>query len=50
MNIEENDFLTNYNLAEAISNNVIVKAIQKEPNYLASRQFLKNIRIFNLKV
>ena len=52
MEIEENNLLINYNLVEVMSNNIMVKTIQEEPNYLDFKVVLeeyKNIQFKNIK-
>src|SRR6266540_6109432 len=52
MEIEEDNLLTTYNLAEAMSNNVIVEAIQEEPNHPDFKAVLeeyKDIQFENMK-
>ena len=52
MKIEENNLLTTYNPAEAISNNMMVEAIQEGPNYLDFKAVLKeykDIQFENMK-
>ena len=44
MEIEEDNLLTIYNSAEAISNNVVVEAIQKGPNYPDFKAVLKEYK------
>ncbi len=50
--IEEDNLLTTYNLAEAMSNNVTVEAIQKGSNHLDFKAILeeyKDIQFENMK-
>ncbi len=50
--IEEDNFLTLYNLTEAMSNNITVKAIQEGSNHLdfkAVFEEYKNIQFENMK-
>ena len=52
MEIEEDNLLITYNPAEAISNNVIVEAIQEGPNHLDFKAVLeeyKDIQFKNMK-
>ena len=52
MKIEEDNLLILYNPAKAMSNNVIVKAIQEGPNYLDFKAILKeykDIQFENMK-
>src|SRR6266542_2272563 len=52
MKIEEDNLLTTYNLAEAMSNNVTVEAIQERPNHLDFKAVLeeyKDIQFENMK-
>ena len=44
MEIEKDNLLTIYNSAEAISNNVVVEAIQKGPNYPDFKAVLKEYK------
>jgi len=52
MKIEEDNLLTTYNLAEAMSNNVMVEAIQEGPNHPDFKAVLeeyKNIQFESMK-
>src|SRR6266540_3964285 len=52
MEIEEDNLLTTYNPAEAMSNNVTVEAIQEGPNYLDFKTVLeeyKDIQFENIR-
>ena len=52
MEIEENNFFTTYNPAEAMSNNVTVKAIQEgssHPDFKAVLEEYKDIQFENMK-
>ncbi len=44
MNIEKDNFLNNYNLVKIISNNITIKAIQKELNYLDFKIILEEYK------
>ena len=44
MKIKEDNLLTSYNLAEAMSNNVTVEVIQKGPNYLDFKAVLEEYK------
>jgi len=52
MKIEEDNLLISYNLTEAMSNNITVKAIQEGPNHSDFKVVLeeyKNIQFENMK-
>src|SRR6266545_877406 len=52
MEIEEDNLLTTYNPAEAMSNNVIIEAIKEGPNHLDFKAVLeefKDIQFKNMK-
>ncbi len=44
MKIKKDNLLTNYNLAEAMSNNVMVKIMQEEPNHLDFKAVLEKYK------
>ena len=45
MKIEEDNLLISYNLAEAISNNVMIEAIQEGPNHPDFKTVLEEYKV-----
>ncbi len=45
MKIEEDNLLTNYNPAEAMSNNVMIEAIQEGPNHPDFKTVLEEYKV-----